>query len=87
MRKLSLSLILALALATLLLPGLSLAEMSKEPAPQTPALSLEEILLGDSCPKEASSPWSPPGCAKPCKSNLNCPYYPEQVCLNGCCVF
>ena len=83
MRKLA----LVLALAALLLPGLSLAETSKEPAPQTPDLSFEEILLGDSCPTEASSSWSPPGCAKPCKSNLNCPYYPEQVCLNGCCVF
>lgn len=78
---------LILALAALLLPGLSLAETSKEPAPETPDLSLEQILLGDSCPTEASSSWSPPGCPKPCKTDLNCPYYPEQICLNGCCVF
>jgi hypothetical protein len=83
MRKLA----LILALAALLVPGLSLAETSKEPAPQTPDLSLAEILFGDACPTKASSVLSPPGCAKPCKSNLNCPYYPDQVCLNGCCVF
>ena len=80
MRKLT----LILALAALLLPGLSLAKTTE--APKTPVLSLEEILLGASCPKETSL-WSPLGCAKPCKTDLNCPYYPEQVCLNGCCVF
>ena len=82
MRKLALT----LALATLLLPGLSLAETTKESAPQTPDLTFEQILLGSSCPTETAL-WSPPGCAKPCKTDLNCPYYPEQVCLNGCCVF
>lgn len=38
MRKLA----LILALAALLVPGLTLAETSKEPAPQTPDLSLED---------------------------------------------
>ena len=83
MRKLA----LILALAALLVPGLSLAETSKEPAPETPDLSLEQILLGDSCPTEASSSWSPPGCPKPCKADRDCPYYPEQVCVSGCCAF
>lgn len=85
MRKLA----LILALAALLIPGLSLAETPKtsEPAPETPAPSLEEILLGGSCPSETTTLWSPPGCAKPCKTDLNCPYYPEQVCLSGCCTF
>lgn len=82
MRKLA----LILALAALLIPGLSLAETTKEPAPQTADLSLEEILLGGSCPTETAL-WSPPGCPKPCKTDLNCPYYPEQVCINGCCAF
>ncbi|MFP5286967.1 MAG: hypothetical protein ACLGI9_14595 [Thermoanaerobaculia bacterium] len=82
MRKLA----LILALAALLIPGLALAEETPK-APETPDLSLEEILLGSSCATEEVSSWSPPGCAKPCKSDLNCPYYPEQVCLNGCCVF
>ena len=80
MRKLA----LILALAALLIPGLSLAETPE--APQTPDLSLEEILHGQPDPLEAAL-WSPPGCPKPCKSNANCPYYPEQICLNGCCVF
>jgi hypothetical protein len=84
MRKLALT----LALAALLLPGLSLAETPEtpQPAPEISALTLEEILLGSSCPTE-SALWSPPGCAKPCKTDLNCPYYPEQVCINGCCAF
>ena len=86
MRKLA----LILALAALLVPGLSLAETPKtpEPTPETPALSLEEILLGGSCATETpSSSWSPPGCRWPCKTDQSCPYYPEQICLNGCCVF
>lgn len=83
MRKLTLT----LALAALLVPGLSLAETSKGPAPQTPDLSLEEILLGDSCVKETSS-WAPPGgCSRSCKTDRDCPYYPEQVCIKGCCYF
>ena len=85
MRKL----VLTLALATLLLPGLSLAETTEtpQPAPEPqPILNFEEILLGGSCPTE-SALLSPPGCAKPCKTDLNCPYYPEQVCLSGCCAF
>lgn len=81
MRKLALT----LALAALLIPGLSLAEETPQ-AQQTPNLTLEEILRVQPSPIEAAL-WSPPGCAKPCKSNANCPYYPEQICLNGCCVF
>ncbi len=85
MRKL----ILTLTFATLLLPGLSLAETTEtpQPAPEPQAaLTFEETLLGSSCPTE-SALLSPPGCSKPCKTDLNCPYYPEQVCLSGCCVF
>lgn len=85
MRKLTLT----LALAALLVPGLSLAETPKtpEPAPEAPALSLEEILLGDSCATETSS-WVPPGgCSRSCKTDRDCPYYPEQVCIKGCCYF
>lgn len=84
MRKLA----LILALAALLVPGLSLAEAPKapEPAPETPALSLEEILLGGPCPTEASL-WSPPGCRRPCKVDRDCPHYPEEVCVSGCCAF
>ncbi len=84
MRKLA----LILALAALLVPGLSLAETPKtpEPAPETPILSLEEILLGASCPKETSL-WSPPGCARPCKVDRDCRHYPEEVCVSGCCAF
>jgi hypothetical protein len=79
---------LILALSALLVPALSLAETAEtpQPAPQTPDLTLEEVLLGGSCATEASL-WSPPGCAKPCKTDLNCPYYPEQVCVSGCCAF
>jgi len=79
---------LILALAALLVPALSLAETAEtpQPAPETPALTFEQVLLGGSCATEASL-WSPPGCPKPCKTDLNCPYYPEQICLNGCCVF
>jgi hypothetical protein len=82
MRKL----VLTLALAALLVPGLSLAETSKEPAPETPALSLEEFLLGASCPEQATL-WSPPGCRRPCKVDRDCPHYPEEVCVSGCCAF
>ncbi|HEX3128226.1 MAG TPA: hypothetical protein VH394_12925 [Thermoanaerobaculia bacterium] len=85
MRKL----VLTLALATLLLPGLSFAETTAapQPAPEYQAvLTFEEIFLASSCLTE-SALLSPPGCAKPCKTDLNCPYYPEQVCLSGCCVF
>lgn len=84
MRKL----VLTLALATLLLPGLSLAETTgtPQPAPETQAALTFEEILGISCPVE-SVLLSPPGCAKPCKTDLNCPYYPEQVCVSGCCAF
>ena len=82
MRKLA----LILALAALLVPGLALAEETTE-APETPDLSFEEFLLGSSCATKEVSAWSPPGCPKPCKTDLNCPYYPEQVCLSGCCTF
>jgi hypothetical protein len=85
MRKL----VLTLALAALLLPGLSFAETTgtPQPAPEhQAALNFDEILLASSC-STASVLLSPPGCAKPCKTDLNCPYYPEQVCLSGCCTF
>jgi hypothetical protein len=77
-----------LALAALLLPGLSLADTPKtpEPAPATPALSLEQALLGGSCAAEPAL-FSPPGCAKPCKVDRDCPHYPEEVCVSGCCAF
>jgi len=86
MRKL----ILILALAAVLLPGLALADAPKtpEPAPATPVLSLEQALLGGACAvAEPAALFSPPGCAKPCKTDQNCPYYPEQVCVSGCCAF
>lgn len=85
MRKLA----LILSLAALLVPGLSLAETPKtpEPTPETPALSLEEILLGGACAPEETTLWSPPGCRRPCKTDQNCPHYPEEVCVNGCCAF
>lgn len=85
MRKL----VLTLALAALFLPGLSLAETNgaPQPAPKPQAvLNFEEILLGSSCPTERVL-LSPPGCAKPCKTDLNCPYFPDQVCVSGCCAF
>lgn len=84
MRKL----ILILAFTALFVPGLSLAESptTSEPAPETPILNLEEIFLGEACPTEASL-LSPPGCARPCKVNRDCRYYPEEVCLSGCCTF
>lgn len=77
-----------LALAALLVPGLSLAETPKtpEPAPATPALSLEQILLGSSCATE-SALFSPPGCARPCKVDRDCRHYPEEVCVSGCCAY
>lgn len=82
MRKLA----LILTLAAVLLPGLALAEETTK-APETPELSLEEILLGGSCTEEASS-WAPPGgCSRSCKTDRDCPYYPEQVCIRGCCAF
>jgi hypothetical protein len=86
MRKLA----LILALAALLLPGLALADTPKapEPAPQSPVLGLEQALLGGSC--AAAQPeelFSPPGCPRPCKVDTNCRYYPEEVCINGCCAF
>ncbi len=85
MRKLALT---TLALAALLLPGLSLAETTETPLPpQAQAvLTFEEFLLRSSC-EAKTTVLSPPGCAKPCKTDLNCPYYPEQVCLSGCCTF
>lgn len=84
MRKL----VLTLALAALLLPGLSLAETTEtpQPAPETQVTVTFEEILGITCPVK-SVPMSPPGCAKPCKTDLNCPYYPEQVCVSGCCAF
>ena len=80
--------ILILALAALFVPGLSLAESptTPEPAPETPILNLEEILLGGTCPTDASL-LSPPGCARPCKVDRDCRYYPEEVCISGCCAF
>jgi hypothetical protein len=83
MRKLS----LILALAALLLPGLSLADTTETPRPAAQNLTFEEFLLGNSCANQSATVLSPPGCAKPCKTDLNCPYYPEQVCLSGCCTF
>ncbi|HKV11809.1 MAG TPA: hypothetical protein VJ725_26920 [Thermoanaerobaculia bacterium] len=28
-----------------------------------------------------------PGCSKTCKQDRDCPAYPEQVCISGCCVY
>jgi len=84
MRKLA----LILTLAALLVPCLSLAgtPQTPEPAPATPALSLEEILLGGPCAAEPAF-LSPPGCRRPCKVDRDCPHYPEEVCVSGCCAF
>lgn len=85
MRKLT----LILALAAVLLPGLALADAPKtpEPAPATPALSLEQAFLGSSCAAAQPELFSPPGCPRPCKTDQNCRYYPEEVCVSGCCAF
>jgi len=84
MRKLT----LILALAALLVPGLCLAgtPQTPEPAPATPVVSLKEILLGGPCATEPSF-LSPPGCRRPCKVDRDCPHYPEEVCVSGCCAF
>lgn len=82
MRKLA----LILALAALFAPGLSWAETPKA-APESPALGFEENLPAGSCAEEATFFAPPGGCSQTCKVDKDCRYYPEEVCLDGCCIF
>jgi hypothetical protein len=86
------------ALTVLLTAGLAFASSEPVAAPAEPApsvqpppanppvqLDLQALLGGDSC---APQPMSvKPGCSRTCKADRDCPYYPEQVCGGGCCVF
>ena len=87
-----------LALTLLLTAGLAFAssEPVAAPAPSAPSvqsapadspvsLDLDALLGGDSCAPQPASRY--PGCSRTCKVDQDCPYYPEQVCLSGCCVF
>lgn len=86
------------ALTVLLTAGLAFAssEPVAAPAPSAPSvqtapvdapvpLDLAEILGGDSCAPQPAARY--PGCSKTCKADRDCPYYPEQVCVGGCCVY
>ncbi|HSN88033.1 MAG TPA: hypothetical protein VL025_14845 [Thermoanaerobaculia bacterium] len=86
------------ALTLLLTAGLAFAgsEPAAAPAPSAPSvqaapadapvsLDLAEIFGGDSCAPQPASRY--PGCSKTCKVDRDCPAYPDQVCVGGCCVY
>jgi hypothetical protein len=85
------------ALAALLAAGLAFAsEPVAAPAEPAPAVQtvpadepvlpdLQDLLAGESCAPQPAS--VKPGCSRTCKVDRDCPHYPEQVCLSGCCVF
>lgn len=88
--------IASFALAALLAAGLAFAAPPAAPEEPSPAVQtlqaeqpvlpgLEDLLAGGSCTPQPAS--VKPGCSKTCKIDRDCPYYPEQVCLDGCCVF
>lgn len=87
--------ITSLALAALLATGLAFASepaagesapaVQTVPADQPVVPGLQDLLGGDSCRPQPAS--VKPGCSRTCKVDRDCPYYPEQVCLDGCCVF
>lgn len=55
------------------------------PTDQPAVSELQDLLAGDSCKPQPAA--VKPGCSKTCKADRDCPYYPEQVCGGGCCVF
>ena len=86
------------ALTLLLTAGLAFAssEPVAAPAPSAPSvqagpvnppvlLDLVEILGAGSCAPQPAS--VKPGCSRTCRVDRDCPYYPDQVCGGGCCVF
>ncbi|HEV8582854.1 MAG TPA: hypothetical protein VGX68_27630 [Thermoanaerobaculia bacterium] len=46
--------------------------------------TIDEILGGNSCVPASKTP-NP--CWRTCQVDRDCRYYPEEVCLNGCCTF
>jgi hypothetical protein len=83
--------ILILALVALLAPALaSAAEPAGTTAPApAPATALPDLgaILGPGTCAAAPATFSLPGCPHPCTVSQNCRYYPEEVCVNGCCAF
>ena len=89
-----------LALTLLLTAGLAFAgsESVAAPTPSAPSvqtapadapasLDLDALLGGDSCAPQPQPESRYPGCSRTCKVDQDCPHYPEQVCLSGCCVY
>lgn len=82
-----------LALTLLLSAGLAFAaEPMAAPAPSAPAdspapLDLGQLLDADSCAPQPQPASRYPGCSKTCKQDPDCPAYPDQVCIGGCCVY
>jgi hypothetical protein len=90
--------IASFALAALLAAGLAFAASEPVTAPDqsAPAVQaapegqpvlpdLADLLDGGACGPQPTA--VKPGCSKTCKADRDCPYYPEQVCAGGCCVF
>ncbi|MFL6194750.1 MAG: hypothetical protein ACJ75H_11310 [Thermoanaerobaculia bacterium] len=57
------------------------------PAASPVLFDLQPILGGESCAPAPQPTSVKPGCSRTCKVDRDCPYYPEQVCGGGCCVF
>lgn len=57
------------------------------PAESPAVLDLPAILGGESCAPAPRPASVKPGCSRTCKVDRDCPYYPDQVCAGGCCVF
>jgi hypothetical protein len=87
-----------IALTVLLTAGLAFASSELVAAPADPAPSIQtapanppvqldlQALLGEgSCAPQPKS--VTPGCSKTCRVDRDCPHYPEQVCISGCCVY
>lgn len=78
-----------LVLTVLLATGLAFASSEPVAAPSEPAppvlLDLQALLSGDSCTPQPAS--VKPGCSRLCQVAQDCRYYPEESCVNGCCVF
>lgn len=79
------------ALTLLLTAGFAFG--GSEPVPTAPEnstpveLDLDEVLGGGSCAPQPQPASRYPGCSKTCKQDRDCPAYPEQVCISGCCVY
>ena len=81
----ALTLLLATGLAFAVSEPAAAPAVQAAPADQPVQLDLTELFGEDSCAPQPAS--VKPGCSRTCKNDRDCPYYPEQVCGGGCCVF